>query len=57
MEIQYHWIREVVNQGKLLLKHCPTVEMVADLLTKALGKPQFQRLRLKLGLNHVTPSS
>lgn len=57
VEIQYHWIREVVNQGKLLLKHCPTVEMVADLLTKALGKPQFQRLRLKLGLNHVTPSS
>lgn len=57
VEIQYHWIREIVNQGSIKLKHCPTVDMVADLLTKPLGKPQFQRLRIKLGLDFITPSS
>ena len=57
IEIHYHWIREVVNQGKLLLKHCSTEDMVADLLTKSLGKPQVQRLRMKLGLSGVQPSS
>lgn len=51
IEIHYHWIREVVKNGYIKLQHCPTEEMVADLLTKALGKQQFLNLRNKLGLN------
>lgn len=50
IEIQYHWIREVVKTGELLLQHCHTNDMIADLLTKALGKSQFLRLRGKLGI-------
>lgn len=38
IEIQHHWIREVVNSGKLTIKHCPSEDMIADLLTKSLGK-------------------
>lgn len=57
VEIQYHWIREIINQGNVTIKHCPTQDMVADLLTKPLGKPQFQRLRLKLGMTDLTPST
>lgn len=50
IEIQHHWIREVVDQGSLTLKHCPTSIMTADLLTKCLGKSHFLRLRQELGL-------
>ena len=58
IEIQYHWIREVVNAGKLAIKHCPTEDMVADLLTKSLGKQQFVKLRNLMGLrNPFEPKS
>lgn len=50
IEIQHHWIREIVKQGDIKLQHCPTEEMVADLLTKPLGKRQFLKLRSKLGM-------
>lgn len=50
IEIQYHWICEIVNQGEPILKHCPTEDMVADLLTKALGKKQYIKLRSRLGI-------
>lgn len=52
IEIQYHWIREVVNQGDMVVVHCPSSEMMADLLTKSLGKQQFFKLRRMLGLRH-----
>lgn len=54
IEIQYHWIREVVNSGALVVQHVPTREMMADLLTKPLGKQQFHKLRLMLGMQFVT---
>lgn len=57
VEIQYHWIREAVLEGKLVLKHCPTLEMTADLLTKPLGKSIFHKLRGKLGVSSVLASS
>lgn len=57
VEIQYHWIREIVSQGSVRLKHCSTHDMVADVLTKPLGKAQFQRLRLKMGISGTAPSS
>lgn len=50
VEIHHHWIREVVKNGDIKLQHCATEEMVADLLTKALGKRQFFKLRSKLGM-------
>lgn len=53
IEIQYHWIREVVKAGNLQLQHCPTHQMVADILTKALGKAQFMKLREDLGLSSI----
>ena len=50
IEIQHHWIREVVENGDLKLTHCPTNDTTADILTKSLGKSHFRRLRAQLGL-------
>lgn len=54
IEIQYHWIREVVKAGELQLQHFPTHQMTADILTKALGKSQFVKLRSHLGLSSIS---
>lgn len=34
IDIKYHFIREIVNSGRVILKYCPTDQMVADLMTK-----------------------
>lgn len=54
IKIHYHWIREVVNSGKLVVKHCPTEKMIADILTKTLVKARFVRLRDMMGLKKIT---
>lgn len=50
IKLQYHWIREVVESGNLVICHCPTENMIADVLTKCLGKAHFRRLRGKIGV-------
>ena len=37
IEIKYHYIRDRVQTGEVKLQYCPTTEMVADVLTKALS--------------------
>ena len=34
---KFHYIRELVNNGEIILKHCKTQEQFADVLTKPLG--------------------
>jgi hypothetical protein len=36
IDICYHFIRDVVNKGYIKLQYCPTDDMMADILTKAL---------------------
>ena len=45
MKIKYHYVRSQVQEGEVKLVPCPTAEMVADLLTKNLERPQFEKLR------------
>jgi hypothetical protein len=40
IDIQHHFIREKLESGEIGLKYCPTQDMVADVLTKALAKEQ-----------------
>jgi len=53
IDIKYHWIREEVAAGSFTLIYCPTADMTADILTKALPRITFSRLRDKLGLRSV----
>ena len=48
--IKYHFIRDLVSDGVVELKYCPTKQMVADLLTKGLPRDQFSRLREMAGI-------
>ena len=48
IEIKYHFIRELVSNGVVQLKYCPTEEMTADMLTKGLSHDQFVKLQAQL---------
>ena len=45
IDIKHHFIREIVQQGQIEIKHLASSEMLADLLTKALAFPTFSKLR------------
>ncbi|KAL9966545.1 hypothetical protein ACROYT_G024633 [Oculina patagonica] len=36
IDVRYHFIRNVQNAGKVIIKYCPTADMVADVMTKPL---------------------
>ena len=52
VDIRYHFIRDKVESKEILLKYCPTNNMVADVLTKALSKNSFERFRTMLCMSN-----
>ena len=50
IDIQYHFVRQHIESGLIQLTYCPTHEMVADIFTKPLPRPQFEKHVLGLGL-------
>ncbi len=48
IKLDHHYIRQQVKDKEVELKFCPTSEMIADILTKALPKDRFLYLRAKL---------
>jgi hypothetical protein len=50
IDIRYHFICEQIGNGTLEVVYCPTNEMTADLLTKALAAFKFKPLVQALGL-------
>ena len=50
INIKYHFIREQLNDDNIKLKYCQTSNMIADMLTKGLGKIQFEKLREMAGI-------
>ena len=43
IDVQYHFIRNVQNAGKIIIKYCPTANMVADVMTKPATKFKLQK--------------
>ena len=43
IDIRYHVVRDAVTTGLIELRSCPTEEMIADMLTKNLGKIKFAK--------------
>jgi hypothetical protein len=53
IDVCHHFLQERVARGEINLMFVPTNEMLADVMTKALPKPQFEKHRAKLGLVEV----
>jgi hypothetical protein len=50
IDIRYHFIRWIVENGIIRLVFCPTDDMIADTLTKALPSPKAKHFASELGL-------
>ena len=48
--IRYHFVRERVEDGQVVLQYCSTKEMKADMMTKPIPAVQFEHLRHMLGV-------
>ena len=45
IDLKHHVIRYHNDKGTICLTYCPTSKMIADMLTKCLARPAFERLR------------
>ena len=48
IDIRYHFMRDLVNEGTIQLSYVPTEENVADIFTKNLPRIKFELFRQKL---------
>jgi hypothetical protein len=45
IKIRYFFVKQYLDSGEMKIKHCPTLNMIADILTKPLQGARFMRLR------------
>jgi hypothetical protein len=50
LDLCFYWLRDQVDMKKIIPIYLKTEDMPADLLTKALPKPQVMKLRREMGL-------
>jgi hypothetical protein len=53
MDLRYYFIRDLINKGVIKFCYCPTEDMVADILTKALPRWKVAALSTALGLRRA----
>ena len=53
IDIRFHFIRWIVEEGKISLIYCPTDEMVADAMTKALPSAKVKHFGASFGLRRA----
>ena len=53
IDIQYHFIRDLVTTEKIYLQFCPSTDMIADIMTKALPRPAHDKDRMAMGLKNT----
>ena len=49
---KYHFIRELVNNGEIVLQHCRTKEHFVDILINPLAQKSFECIRKCLGMTN-----
>ena len=50
MDIKLHYLRDMLNKGNVKLEYCHTSNQIADIMTKPLPRPLFEKLRTQLGI-------
>jgi hypothetical protein len=53
IDVRYHYIRECVDEGRIIIVYTAIEEQLADILTKALGRVRFLELRDRIGVKAV----
>jgi len=53
INIHYHFIHWIIEEGKIQLIYCPIEDMIADVFTKALPSPKVKHFTYELGLAAV----
>lgn len=48
IDTKYHFIRETITSGRVILQYCPTDQMVADVLTKPTTKKKLESFALNM---------
>ena len=41
VDIRYHFVRDYIEDGTISVRYCPTADMLADIMTKAMNRPYF----------------
>ena len=54
IDMKYHYVRELVKSNKIELKYCQSKDMIADIMTKGIGRIQFNNLRTMIGMRMLT---
>ena len=54
--LDYHFVRQFVQNGQLRVTHVTSADQLADALTKPLPRTRFQTLFVKIGLSSRRPS-
>ena len=50
IDTRYHYIKELINAGEIIMEKCRTTKQFIDILTKPLGTRLFEQQRDNLGI-------
>eukprot|EP00253_Pinus_taeda_P028228 PITA_28228 len=53
IDTKFHFIRELINNGEIVLQHYRTEDQLADILTKPLAKKSFDYFRKCVGMQQL----
>lgn len=53
IDIRFHFIRECVERGEVIVKHVKTNQQKADVLTKSMPAEKFEEMRKLLGVKNL----
>jgi len=45
IDVRYHFIRTVVNSGRVVIEYCPTVHMLGDIMMKPVSRVKLHNDR------------
>ena len=53
IDVMHHFLRMLVKQRVIIPVYCPTVDQLADILTKPLAGPRFDLLRNLIKVSNI----
>ena len=53
IDTRYHFIRDCVEDGRVVIKHVKSEDQLADILTKSLGRVKFVELSARIGVKNA----